>query len=172
MDCFVHGLFKSERNASHAVQSLVDAHFAPETISGLMRVHHDVMEAQPQFKTGVGVGSALGTTLGAIGGAVGAVGGFLAAGPLLAAVAGGAAGYLVGALAGLGRWKDEIKFSDCTGAGMILVGVSTDAGSVERARAALASAGAERVHLSQKNEACQELETGTLSDTGILIARP
>lgn len=171
MDNFVHGLFKSERNAAAAVQSLIDAHFDPEAISALMRVEHEVQEAMPTYKTGVGVGSALGAAVGAAGGIIGAIGGFLAAGPLLGAVAGSAAGYLVGALAGLGRWRDEIEVPAHTQEGMILVGVSTEEDNVALARDALAAAGPERIHLSRKNEACTELETGKLSATGLLTTK-
>lgn len=168
MDFFVHGLFTTEAGAASAVQSLIEAHFDPALISALMRVGSDVAEATPTFKTGVGRGVLLGTALGALGGALIASGGLLTAGPLAGSVAGGAAGYLAGIVGGLGHWKDEIEFPAQVAAGMILVGVDSDESNIERARAALAVARPERIHVSPKKEACDEVKTGVLSESGVL----
>jgi len=173
MDNFVHGLFKDEESAARAVQTLVDANFNPDLIGALMHLEGDVevQDAVPIFKVASARGATLGSALGMIGGALLAVGGLLGGGPLLAAAAGGATGALAGMLGGLGRWKDEIDFPQDVHAGMILVGVSTEEACIERARVALAIAHPERIHVSRKNEACTEVETGVLSETGVLAGQ-
>lgn len=170
MEIFVHGLFREEANAALAVRSLVDAHFEPDQISALMRVGTDpgADELKPIFKMATGPGAALGTALGAVGGALLALGGLLVAGPVFAGVAGGVSGALAGALGGLGRWTEEIDFPKHVEGGMILVGVATQPGRLEQARAALAGAHAARVHVSKKGEACEEVESGVLSKTGVV----
>jgi len=168
MEIFVHGLFEEEASAAVAVRSLVDAHFEPDQISALMRVATDVEEASPSFKMAVGSGAVLGSALGVVGGALLALGGLLVAGPLFAGVAGGLGGALAGGLSGLGRWTDEIDFPKQVQRGMILIGVSTQPGRADQARAALLGAHPERIHVSKKGEACEEVESGVLSKSGIV----
>jgi len=169
METFVHGLFRDEAGAALAVRKLVDSHFEPNQISALMRVGTDPLasELKPAFKLATGPGAALGASLGAIGGALLALGGFLVAGPLFAGALGGAGGALAGVLGGLGRWTDEIDFPDQVDARMILVGVSTQPGRVKAALAALARANPERVHVSKKAEACEEVEASTLPEAEV-----
>ncbi len=170
MEFFVHGLFTSEASAARAVQSLIEASFGPDLISALMHKEGEVVleEAVPVFKTEAARGAALGSAFGMVGGALLAIGGLLAGGPLMVGLAGAASGALAGTLGGLGRWKSEIDFPEHMHPGMILVGVSTEASSVERARTALVSARAERIHVSRKNEACMEVDTEDAFESGAL----
>lgn len=168
MDHFVHGLFRDEESAARAVKALTEAHFDPEQISGLMRVGTHLRDSPAVYEPALGRGALLGSVLGAAGAVALATSGFLVAGPLVALGGGGAVGALSGALAGLGRWTAEIDFP-AHPPGMILVGVDTDESQFERARAALASARPERIHVSRKGEACEEVETGVLSDSGVLV---
>ena len=106
---FVYALFWDEETASLAVQGLLDAHFAPEDISVLLRHEATVEESELEFKTGISRGALLGAALGAVGGAIAIpVTGWLAVGPLLAALEGaylgGASGGLAGALGGPYVW--------------------------------------------------------------------
>jgi hypothetical protein len=168
MKVFVHGLFGDEANAARAIDFLIEAHFETEDISALMRAGDHMVENAPGSGPQLVRGAALGATLGAIGGALVTISGFLAAGPLLGIVGGAAIGGLEGVLGSLGYSSNEVDFHEHVPGGMILIGVSTDEGSIERARAALAQAGPNRIHVSRKSEACEEVETGVLSKTGIL----
>jgi len=49
---------------------------------------------------------------------------------------------------------------------MILVGVSTQAGRVDRACEALAKADPKCIHVASKDEACREVETGVSTAPG------
>ena len=168
MELFVHGLYRDEEAAAAAVQALVDAHFNPDAISALMHGPGTADEARPQFKTSFARGAVLGAALGAVGGALIAASGLLAAGPVLGVVAGTEVGAAAGALGGMGLWRDEVHFPKCFGQGMYLVGVMTEARSVERARGALEIAEPERVHVSRKNEACVEVQSYHLAEGGVL----
>lgn len=153
----VYAIFGTEEQAERAVKALVDEEFAAANIHVLMRddTRRDhVRSVKVETKTLIAPGVALGATLGAVGGALVAVGGgFLAAGPLVAllygAVSGGAAGTIVGTLAGLGYWRDVVDFpAHSLDKGGILVGVNANAqGQIERARKALKAAGADHVEL-------------------------
>ncbi|WP_075097795.1 general stress protein [Sandaracinus amylolyticus] len=124
----VSGVFSTRREAQHAVDRLVDAGFRREDVSVLMS---DVTRAReldgaPPIITppsnraaeGATAGGTIGGTLGAVVGGLAAVGsiaipgiGMVAAGPMVAALAGagagGAAGGLIGALVGLGVSENE-----------------------------------------------------------------
>jgi hypothetical protein len=109
--------FNSQPDASRAVDALIAAGFAPERISMLVAEdargqHFRVQQGNKAAEGAVG-GGVLGGTLGALVAALAAIGiiatpgvGLVAAGPLLAALAGagtgGVAGGLVGGLVGLG----------------------------------------------------------------------
>jgi hypothetical protein len=158
MDTFVHGLFHDEHDAASAVEALCNAHFKRDEISAILRVGAETTESEAVFNMPVGRGAALGASLGAVGGALLAVSGFLVAGPLAAIVAGAMTGTLAGGLGGMGQWSTEVDLSGHHPEGMILVGVSTDDAGVERARAAIATARPERIHVSKKGAACEEVE--------------
>jgi hypothetical protein len=172
---FIHALFRSEPSAARAVRALVDAHFASEEISALMRVDDRVEELHVEHST-VNKGALIGAALGAVGGALAATGmGLLAAGPLLAAAEGalifGSAGTAAGALSGLNRWKDEITFPPGHEGEMILVGVSTSDARLAAARDALAATHPECIHVASKAEACREVATGMSSAGATGVAR-
>lgn len=168
MHVFVHGLFTDEDRAAAAVTALEGAGFDTEHISALMRVGSEVDEERPHFKVAVGRGASLGAALGAIGGALVAASGFLVAAPLTLAIAGGISGAAFGAFGGLSHWTDTVDLHQHIANGMILVGAFTDGASIERARAALAKAQPERIHVSRKDEAREEVQSGTLSAEGLL----
>lgn len=168
MDVFVHGLFTDESSAAAAVTSLESAGFPTERISALMRVGSEVDEEHPKFKVAVGRGAALGAAVGAIGGALVATSGFLVAAPLVLAAAGGISGAAFGVVGGLSHWTDDVDLHEHVANGMILVGAFTDESSIERARAAIAGAHPARIHVSRRDEACREVETGILSEAGLL----
>jgi hypothetical protein len=162
----ITGAFTTRREAQHAVDRLVDAGFQRAEISVLVsdRARTDDPELRALAHTtpecpaapasaanraaeGATAGGTIGGTLGAILGGLAAVGsiaipgiGLVAAGPIVAALAGagagGAAGGLIGALVGLG--VSEAEASDVHARlveGRIVVVVET---TVERAVRAIA----------------------------------
>lgn len=160
---FVYAIFWDEADASVAVQHLLDAHFAPEDISVLLRHEKAVEESGLEFKTGISRGALLGAALGTIGGAVAIpAAGWLAVGPLLAALEGaylgGATGLLAGALGGLGFWQDEIGHAHEADLhrGAVLIGV-TAPGREALADEVLRGAGAQSVHRGSKAETAEDL---------------
>ena len=128
----VFGIFPSAAEAERAVDALVAAGFETGDVSVLLPNHqgsqdfaHEKHTKAPEgATTGVVAGGTVGGTLGLLAGigtlAVPGVGPFIAAGPIMAALAGmgagGAVGGLVGALVGLGipefearRYEGRIK---------------------------------------------------------------
>ena len=157
----VSGLFKSRADAERAVENLVNFGFMREDISLLMSDATRGREFRLANATKAPEGTAAGAT---IGGAIGAIAaglvalgvvavpgiGLVAAGPVLAALAGlgagAAAGGLTGALIGLGIPEHEAKFyNEEIGKGGILLGVYTHDDRVEQAKNILHAAGAEAV---------------------------
>ena len=133
------GMFRTRSGAEGAVNSLVAAGFKPTDVSMLVtdktRGEHFEVERHTQAPEGAAVGGAAGGAIGAIAAGLTAVAslaipgiGFLAAGPIVAALAGGgagaAAGGIIGALIGLGVPRHEAHLYDeeLRGGGM-LVGV-------------------------------------------------
>lgn len=154
----VTGAFATRREAQRAVDRLVDAGFRRESISVLMSPEKRAEPAAtgPQSELaassnraaeGATAGGTIGGTLGAIVGGLAAVGsiaipgvGLVAAGPIVAALAGagagGAAGGLIGALVGLGITESEAAdLRDRLREGRIVVCVET---TIERAARAIA----------------------------------
>ena len=158
---FAHAFYKDAQQASHAVRKLLDAEFEADHVAVLMARGSEVEELELHHKTFVPYGLVLGTIVGACAGALTLTGiGVVAAGPLLVALqgaaAGGAMGGLAGTLGGLGFWREEVDFpSHAFEAGAVLVGVVTNVERANEARRVLASAGAEETHLSTKAEAVQ-----------------
>lgn len=164
MQLFIHGLFHDEEHAARAVQALIDAHFDPSQVSALVRLQSKVEEDAPTYKVKLVSGAVLGTLLGMIGGPLVLSAGFLIAGPLAAAAEGALAGAVAGAVGGLAHWKDEIDLPKHLGKGAaILVGVVTGEPDVERAQRALAEADPEKIHVSNKDVALKEIQTGVLA---------
>ena len=158
---FAHAFFRDAERASAAVTALLDAHFTSEDVGVLMVHGDDVQELPMRHKTFVPHGVALGALLGAAAGAVTMSGiGLLAAGPLLLALQGAAAGTAVGslggALGGLGFWRDEVDFpADAFQSGAVLVGVVTNVERLDEAQRVLKDAGADATYVSTKAEATE-----------------
>lgn len=135
----VSAIYKDRRAAQLTVDRLLESDFARDDISVLMsdatRGRKFSIEAQSKAPEGVAAGGSVGGALGAIVAGLVAVGvvaapglGLVAAGPILAALAGAgagaAAGGTVGGLLGLGVVEHEAKLIlDAIDAGGILVGV-------------------------------------------------
>ena len=144
-------LFDARSTAEAAVERLVESGLDRADISVLMSKETGGREfgftEATKAPEGAATGAAVGGVLGAIAAGLVAIGtiaapgiGLLAAGPIIAALAGagagGAAGSLIGALVGAGIPEHEAKFySDALEAGGILVAVQTTgdrADAVER----------------------------------------
>jgi hypothetical protein len=119
----VFGIFASRESAEAAVDRLTAAGFSTEDVSVLMTGMEGSKEVAPERNTkadattGVAVGGVVGGTLGLLAGigaiAIPGAGPLIAAGPIVASLAGlgvgGAVGGLVGALVGLGIPEYEAK---------------------------------------------------------------
>jgi hypothetical protein len=152
----VAGVFADEAAADRAVARLVDAHFDPprdlEVMVAHRRVHEPVsVEERFDIDRTAAVGSAVGGVLGGAGAALVAAGvipglGLLAAAPALAVaqgvVLGVAGGFAVGAVVGLGHWREETRFGDAHVHGVAWVGVHARGARAEEARTILREAGA------------------------------
>ena len=157
----VTATFGDPEAAERAVQALMEGHFAADEISILVADsegrHEEIVEHDTGVAEGVAGGVAAGAVLGALGATLVATGvvaapglTLLATGPLLAALkgaaAGAAAGLEIGALAGLGFWKDEAHIhAKALEAGGIVVGVPADHERADHAREVLRDAGADQV---------------------------
>ena len=161
MSKLVTGIFHSRSAAEMAVDELTKAGIAQEDISLLMSETTHGREFGVTKKTKASQGAAAGMTVGGVLGAVAAglaaVGtisvpglALVAAGPLVAALAGlgagAAAGGVTGGLIGLGIPEHEAKFfGKEIEKGGILVGVYAHDDRVKVARDILDAAGAEKV---------------------------
>jgi hypothetical protein len=121
----VFGIYPSVARAERAVDTLVQGHFSNGDISVLLPDHqsskdfaHEKHTKAPEgTTTGVATGGTIGGTLGLLAGigalAIPGLGPFIAAGPIMGALAGlgvgGAVGGLVGALVGMGIPEYEAK---------------------------------------------------------------
>jgi hypothetical protein len=121
----VFGIYKSAEHAERAVDSLIAAGFASAAISVLLPdtgstrdfAHQKDTKAPEGATAGVTAGGVVGGTLGVLAGigalAIPGLGPFIAAGPIMAGLAGlgvgGAVGGLVGALVGMGIPEYEAK---------------------------------------------------------------
>ncbi len=158
---YTTGLFPNEESAGEAVRALVEEGFAPADISVVTADQAGAHAVELEHKTGAIVGGkaggALGAALGAAGATLVAVGavaapgiGLLASGPLVAALQGAATGAagggLIGALAGLAFWEEDVTIPDRLKEGVILVGVPASEQRSEAAERHLRQCGAERVY--------------------------
>ena len=152
----VAGIFENEDAAARAVEMLIEEHFDPPHDLSVIVSHRREHEAVPVPETfQVGQGGKLGAVIGAVLGGAGAVFSgmtlgpltLLAAGPvgvaLEAAFAGGAVGFALGAVEGLGRSKNEADFhAHHLERGVVWVGVHASGERAKRAREILTEAGA------------------------------
>jgi hypothetical protein len=157
----VTGIFSDPGSAERAVRDLIESHFNPKEISVVVADRKGRHEELVEHDSGVAEGATAGSTLGGVLGALGATlvaTGIVAApqltvfatGPLLAAlkgaVAGAAVGLEVGALGGLGFWKDEAHIhAEALEKGGIVVAVPAEHEHAEHARKVFAASGADDV---------------------------
>jgi len=165
----VYGIFQTRAQAEECVDILVQNGFRSEDISVLMAdnigtkdfAHEKNTKAPEGTTTGVVAGGIAGGTVGLLAGlgalAIPGVGPLLAAGPIVAALAGvgagGAVGGLIGALIGLGIPEFEAKrYEGMIKEGRILMSVHCDNSDwVDRAKVLMERTGAQ--HVSSKSEA-------------------
>ncbi len=156
----VFGIYKSVEHAERAVDSLIAAGYASTAISVLLPdsrstkefAHEKDTKAPEGTTAGVTAGGVIGGTLGVLAGigalAIPGVGPLIAAGPIMAGLAGlgvgGAVGGLVGALVGMGipeyeakRYEGQVK-----GGGTLLSVHCDTAEQVSRAKDLLKGTGA------------------------------
>ena len=159
----VFGIYPSTVAAEKAVDTLLRAGFSNGAISVLLPddqstrdfAHKKDTKAPEGTTTGVAAGGALGGTLGVLAGigaiAIPGVGPFIAAGPIMAGLAGlgvgGAVGGLIGALVGMGIPEYEAKrYEGRVKNGGVLLSVHCDTSDqIKRAEELLKSTGAEDI---------------------------
>jgi len=159
----VFGLYPSVERAEQAVDALLGARFSNADVAVLMAdnqssrdfAHEKHTKAPEGTTTGVAAGGAIGGTLGLLAGigalAIPGVGPFIAAGPIMGALAGlgvgGAVGGLVGALIGMGIPEYEAKrYESRVKAGGVLLSVHCDTSEdIARAEGILKRTGAEDI---------------------------
>src|SRR5450631_3894583 len=162
----VFGIYKTANQAEQTVDRLLAAGFTNDDISVLLQdnksskdfAHEKNTKAPEGTTTGVAAGGAIGGTLGLLAGigvlAIPGVGPFIAAGPIMAALAGlgvgGAVGGLIGALVGMGIPEYEAKrYEGRIKEGGILLSVHCDtSGEITRAKDLLKQNGAQDISSS------------------------
>jgi hypothetical protein len=162
----VFGIYRTRTQVEMAVNELLDAGFRNEDISVLFQdnegtkdfAHEKHTKAPEGTTTGAVTGGAVGGTLGLLAGlgalAIPGLGPFIAAGPIMGALAGmgvgGAVGGLVGALVGLGMPEYEAKrYEGRIKEGGILISVHCDNSDwAKRAKDILERTGAEDIATS------------------------
>ncbi len=188
----VFGIFPTRTAAESAVDQLTAAGFSNDDISALMSdkssseqfAHEKNTKAPEGTTTGATAGGAIGGTLGLLAGigalAIPGVGPLIAAGPIMAALAGvgvgGALGGLVGALVGLGIPEYEAKrYEGRVKDGGILVSVHCESSDeISRAKDILKRTGADDIassgeksvssHGVATNRDARDLKTETVRD--------
>ena len=159
----VFGIYKSGAQAERAVDQIAAAGFSHNDISVLLPdnqsskefAHEKSTKAPEGTTTGVTTGGGVGGTLGLLAGigalAIPGLGPFIAAGPIMAALAGlgvgGAVGGIIGALVGMGIPEYEAKrYEGAVKNGNILISVHTeDAKEREAAKKVFESANAKDI---------------------------
>ncbi len=159
----VFGIYSSVNEAERAVDHLLAASFTHSDISVLLPddestrsfAHEKHTKAPEGTATGATAGGVVGGTLGLLAGigalAIPGAGPFIAAGPIMAALAGlgvgGAVGGFVGALVGMGIPEYEAKrYEGHVRNGGILLSVHCDTDTeIDAAEAALAATGAQDI---------------------------
>jgi hypothetical protein len=159
----VFGIYKSSAQAEHAVDRIAAAGFShndisvllPDTQSSKEFAHEKNTKAPEGATTGVTTGGVVGGTLGLLVGigalAIPGLGPFIAAGPIMASLAGlgvgGAVGGLIGALVGMGIPEYEAKrYEGRVKDGGVLLSVHCDtSGEISRAKDLLKATGAEDI---------------------------
>jgi hypothetical protein len=159
----VFGIYSSVASAESAVDTLVNEGFFNDDISVLLPdvqgsrdfAHEKHTKAPEGTTTGAATGGTIGGAIGLLAGigaiAIPGVGPFIAAGPIMATLAGigvgGAVGGLVGALVGLGIPEYEAKrYEGRIKSGGVLLSVHCDTSEeIKRAKQVLERTGAEDI---------------------------
>ncbi len=159
----VFGIYQDANQAEHTVDRLMQGGFTGDAISVLLPDHkstkdfaHEKSTKAPEGTTaGVTAGGAIGGTLGLLAGigalAIPGLGPFIAAGPIMSALAGlgvgGAVGGLIGALVGMGIPEYEAKrFEGRIKEGGVLMSVHCDTSEeIARAKDVLKHTGAQDI---------------------------
>jgi hypothetical protein len=175
----VFGIYRSGEQAEQAVDKIIAAGFPSGNISVLLPdsrstkdfAHEKATKAPEGAATGVTAGGVIGGTLGILAGvgalAIPGLGPFIAAGPIMAGLAGlgvgGAVGGLVGALVGMGIPEYEAKrYEGRVKGGGTLLSVHCDTSTqVSRAKDLLKATGAEDI--SSTGEAAGAKVAGRVS---------
>src|ERR1700686_2654663 len=162
----VFGIYRNSADAERAVDALVRAGFSNQDISVLLPdkqsskefAHEKNTKAPEGTTTGVASGGVIGGTLGLLAGigalAIPGLGPFIAAGPIMGALAGlgvgGAVGGLIGALVGMGIPEYEAKrYEGRIKAGGVLLSVHCDTSEqITLAKDILKQTGAEDISAS------------------------
>jgi len=162
----VFGIYQTQTQAEEAVDTLIDNSFRPEDISVLMAdnvgtkdfAHEKHTKAPEGATSGAVAGGVVGGTLGLLVGlgtlAIPGLGPFIAAGPIMSALAGigggGALGGLIGALVGLGIPEYEAKrYEGMVREGRVLLSVHCDNSEwTSRAKELLGRTGAKDISSS------------------------
>src|SRR6202030_3593260 len=162
----VFGIYHTRAQAEQSVDRLLAAGFSNDDVSVLLPdnqtskdfAHEKNTKAPEGTATGVTTGGAIGGTLGLLAGigalAIPGVGPFIAAGPIMGALAGlgvgGAVGGLIGALVGIGIPEYEAKrYEGRIKEGGVLLSVHCDTSDeITRAKDLLKQTGAEDISYS------------------------
>jgi hypothetical protein len=181
----VFGIYAEPGQAEFALNELLQAGFSSEDVSVLIPdrqsagtlVHEKETKAPEGTTTGVTAGGIVGGALGVLVGigalAIPGLGPFIAAGPLVAGLAGlgagGAVGGLIGALVGLGIPEYEAKhYEGRLREGGVLLSVHCEtAGEVLRAREVLSGSGATDISATGEAHARNREEGVRASDRGV-----
>ena len=173
----VFGIYKSVAHAERAVATLTSAGFANNDISVLLAdaqsshdfAHQKNTKAPEGTATGAATGGIIGGTLGLLAGigtlAIPGLGPLIAAGPLVAMLAGvgagGAAGGLIGALVGMGIPEYEAKrYEGRVKDGGVLLSVHCDSSKrVTAAKEMLKNTGAEDISSTGESSSAHEATT-------------
>jgi hypothetical protein len=174
----VFGLYHSRLQAELSVEQLLRAGFSNDDVSVLMQdsqstkefAHEKNTKAPEGATTGVAAGGAVGGTLGLLAGigalAIPGVGPFIAAGPIMATLAGlgvgGAVGGLIGALVGMGIPEYEAKrYAGRIKEGGVLLSVHCNTSDeIARAKQLLKQTGAQDI--SSTGEATADYPANTV----------
>jgi hypothetical protein len=176
----VFGIYRGRTQAESAVDRILAAGFSQNDISVLLPdaqsskefAHEKNTKAPEGTTTGVATGGAIGGTLGLLAGvgalAIPGLGPFIAAGPIMGALAGlgvgGAVGGLIGALVGMGIPEYEAKrYEGRVKDGGVLLSVHCDTSEeISRAKDLLKQTGAEDISSAgEKAVSSHGVHTGT-----------
>lgn len=159
----VYGIYRNEDQVSYAIDRMLEAGFRNEDISVLLPdnlgtkdfAHEKHTKAPEGTATGATAGGAIGGTIGLLAGvgalAIPGLGPFIAAGPIMAALAGvgvgGTVGGIIGALVGMGVPEYEAKrYEGMIKSGGILASVHCDNSDwVNKAKDMMKATGADDV---------------------------